>query len=312
MDYINEATVINTPYPYPPPSVTKVDHGTAGSVIVSPDTIKLPTPRKTKEPCLFEKSVEEDGYKQIISSLSPQEIIDMSDPNLPLRHFRADKGDIEKAIKRTKYAIKWRKDLKVKEMLKAAHNPTTPQDEKIRKILMKEAETGKLFVRNYDKEGRAILWIYQKRENTNNPENNIMHLVYQIERMIACTERQGYEKSVIVFDFLGWKMKHASSLDVAKKTIHILQDCYVERIARIYITNSPAVFRTFFNMVKVFLDANTRKKIMFVTEKDRAEMEKYFDPNKVESCIFGTSKVKEYNVEEYFSTPLNVSFDEKC
>lgn len=306
MDHINEAPVINKPYP---PRMTKLDQN-HDTVIMPRDTMTFPTIRKTKEPRMFDKAIEEDGYKQIVDSLSPQEIVNMSDPNLPLRHFRADKGDIEKAIKRTKYAIQWRKQSRVEEILKAAHNPTTPQEEEIRKILMKEAETGKMFVRNYDKEGRAILWIYQKRENTNNPENNIMHLVYQIERMIACTERQGYEKSVIVFDFLGWKMKHASSLDVTKKTIHILQDCYVERIARIYITNSPAVFRTFFNMVKVFLDSNTRKKIVFVTEKERPEMEKYFDPETAESCIFGASKVNDYNVQEYFSTPLNVSFDE--
>jgi len=303
MDNINDAIVTNKPYA----RVTKLGHD---SVITPRATVAVPTIRQTKEPPMFDKAIEEDGYKQIVAALSPQEITDMSDHNLPLRHFRADKGDIEKAIKRTKYAIQWRKESKVEEILKAAHNPTTTEEEKIRKMLMKEAETGKMYVRNYDKEGRAILWIYQKRENTNNPENNIMHLVYQIERMIACTERQGYEKSVIVFDFLGWKMKHSASLDVTKKTIHILQDCYVERIARIYITNSPAVFRTFFNMVKVFLDANTRKKIVFVTDKERPELEKYFDPEKVESCIFGTSNVKEYNVEEYFSTPLNVSFNE--
>lgn len=301
MDHIHEATVINKPYPK-----EEIKHHHEKTKIFPPSC------RETKEPRMFPESVEETGYRQILAALSPQEIIDMVDPNLPLRHFRADKGDIEKAIKRTKYAIQWRKDFRVEELLKAAHNPTTPQEEKIRGVLMKEAETGKMFVRNYDKEGRAILWIYQKRENTNNPEHNIMHLVYQIERMIACSERQGYEKSVIVLDFLGWKMKHASSLDVTKKTIHILQDCYVERIARIYLTNAPSVFRTFFNMVKVFLDPSTKKKIVFVTEKERPEMEKYFDPETAESCIFGTAstKLKEYNVEEYFSTPLNVSFDE--
>ena len=74
----------------------------------------------TKEPRKFDEAVEQEGCRQIIEALTPQERDDMCDPNLPLRHFRADKGNIRKAIKRIKYAIQWRKELKVEEMLKAA------------------------------------------------------------------------------------------------------------------------------------------------------------------------------------------------
>ena len=273
-----------------------------------------PSATATKEPRIYDETMESQGCTKILEALTPEEINSMCDPNLLLRHFRADKGDISKAIKRTKYAIKWRKEFKVEEMLKAAHNPTTDEEKEIQNVLMKEAETGKMFVRGYDNEGRAILYIYQKRENSNNPEHNIMHLVYQIERMIACTERMGFEKAVIVLDFDGWKMKNASSIDLTKKTIHILQDCYVERVARVYFTNPPGVFRTFFKMVKVFLDTNTRKKIMFVTEKDRPEMESNFNLETTESCIFGefgNQHLREFNVEDYFAVPLNVSYDEK-
>lgn len=266
--------------------------------------------RKTKEKRLHDEQTEEEGCRKILEALTPEEIEDMSDENLLIRHYRADKGNIPKAIKRIKYAIKWRKDMKVKEMLKAAHNPETEEEHKIRNILMHEAETGKMFVRGYDKEERAILWIYQKRENSNNPEHNIMHLVYQIERLLSCTEKMGYEKAVIVLDFDGWKMKHASSLDITKKTIHILQDCYVERLARVYFSNAPGIFRTFYSMVKGFIDPNTRNKIKFLT--DEVEKAKYFDPETAESCIFGQSNLREYNVEDYFSVPLNVSFDENA
>ena len=304
MDNIEDAQVKQLPFA---PSAPAIEQTNQVLSITNNDNACVPN----KEPRLYDKSKEDQGCKEILEALTPQEIRDMSDPNLPLRHFRADKGDISKAITRIKYSIKWRRDFKVKEMLKAAHNPETEDEKKIQNILTKEAETGKMFVRGFDNEGRAILWIYQKRENSNHPESNIMHLVYQIERMIACTERMGFEKGVIVLDFAGWKMKHASSLDITKKTIHILQDCYVERLARVYFTNPPGVFRTFFNMVKVFLDPTTRQKIMFITEKDRSEMDKYFNPDTAEPCIFGTSNVREYNVEDYFNIPFNVSFDEQ-
>ena len=157
------------------------------------------------------------------------------------------------------------------------------------------------------------MYMYQKRENTNHPKHNIMHLVYEIERALACTERNGYEKIVVVLDFLGWKMRHASSMEVTKMTIHILQDCYVERVKRIYFTNPPAVFRAFFNMVKVFLDPGTKDKIKFVTDtaKNRKAVEEYFDVETCEKCLFGdTDLKKKFDAEEYFDVPMHVSFDE--
>ena len=265
----------------------------------------------TKEARKFDEAMEREGCAQLIAALTTEELKNMSDPNLPLRHFRADKGNVGKATKRLKYAINWRKENKVEEMLKAAHNPTTPEEVEIRNMLMEEAETGKMCVRGYDKKGRAVMYLYQCRENTHNEENNVKHLIYSIERMIACSKKNNLEKSVLVFDFLGWKMKHASSMSLTKMTIHIVQECYVERIERIYFCNAPGVFRTFFNMVKVFLDPHTKNKILFTTPRDQGKIEEYFDLDKVETCMYGTGNLKEYNVDDYFSTPLNVTFDEK-
>lgn len=287
--------------------------------ISSPEENNLPGPDAaatqrysipTRESLKIDHAIEEEGCRQIIEALTPQERRDMSDPNLPLRHFRADKGNIDKAITRAKYAIKWRKEMKVEEMLKAAHNPSTPEESEIRTMLMKEAETGKIYVRGYDREGRAVMYLYGNRENTHNDETNIKHLVYAIERMIACSKRKNFEKSVLVFDFLGWKLKHACSMALLKMTIHIVQDCYVERIERIYFANAPSIFNTFFNMAKVFLDPHTKDKILFVKPRHKDKLERFFDFETCEKCIFGSKDLKEYNVEDYFSVPLNATFDE--
>jgi hypothetical protein len=287
---------------------------TSSSPSPSPPTI-LPTPIPTKDPRKFDKTTEEEGYRQIIEALTPQEIQNMSDPNLPLRHFRADKGNIKKAIKRIKYAIQWRTQNKVDQMLQAAHHPITPEDHRTRQMLMTESQTGKMYVRGYDKDGRAVMYLTQQLENTYNEANNIRNLIYNIERMIACSHKRNYDKSVLVFDFLGWKMKHASSMALTKMTIHIVQECYVERIDRIYFSNAPSVFRTFFNMVKVFLDPNTKNKIVFVNPEknaDAAKVAERFDLETCERCLSGkVGHLKEYNVEDYFSVPLNVSFDEE-
>lgn len=266
----------------------------------------------SREPRMFDQAKEEEGYQKIIEQLTPEELKAMPDDNMPMRHFRADKGSVEKAIKRIQYAIKWRQDFGVDKILRAATNPTSDEERNIRSILMHESSPGKMYVRNHDKTKRAILYMYPVRENTNHPVHNIMYLVYSIERAIACTEKNGLEKIVIIMDFKDWKMKHAAPMSTTKQTIHILQECYVERLERAYITNAPLIFRTFWNMVKPFLDPVTKSKIVFCSSKAGVnELKSNFDEEKVEACALGTGNLKPFDAEEYFDTPFNMTFDEK-
>ncbi len=260
----------------------------------------------------FSQTEEEEGCRKIVEALTEEELKAMPDENMPRRHFRADKGDITKAIKRIKYAISWRKEFDVNKLIRAAHNPSNDEEEELRSILKHESSPGKMYVRNHDNEGRAILYMYPVKENSRHPENNIMHLVYQLERAIANSEKNGHEKVVIIMDYLDWKMKHASPMSIAKQTIHILQECYVERMARAYMTNAPLMFRTFWNMVKPFLDPYTVQKIVFCTsEAGQEELRKNFDLKKVEKCALGTEELKVFDVEDYYNTPLNTTFDEQ-
>lgn len=271
----------------------------------------------SREPRMFDQAKEEEGCRKIVEQLTPQELNAMPDENMPMRHFRADKGNVEKAIKRIKYAIKWRQEFGVEKILRAATNATSDEEEEeeernIRSILMHESSPGKMYVRNHDKAKRAILYMYPVRENTNHPVHNILYLVYSIERAIACTEKNGLEKIVIIMDFKDWKMNHAAPMSTTKQTIHILQECYVERLERAYITNAPLIFRTFWNMVKPFLDPVTKAKIVFCSSKSGVnELKKNFDEDKVEACALGTGHLKPFDVDEYFDTPFDMTFDEK-
>lgn len=272
---------------------------------------------ESREPRMFDEETESLGVSQILNALSEEEIANMPDANLPLRHLRADKGNIQKAITRTKYAIQWRQEFGVDNIIKAIHDPNAtkadPELQRIRDIIKHEASPGKMYVRNHDKEGRAILYMYPVRENTNHPVHNIMHLVYAIERAIAATEKNGFEKIVIIMDFENWSLKHAAPMETTKQTIHILQECYVERMSRVYFTNAPIMFRTFWNMAKPFIDPVTKKKIVFCSSKPgKEELKKHFDEKKVEKCALGTETLRPFDVDEYFSTPLHITFDESC
>lgn len=100
-------------------------------------------------------------------------------------------------------------------------------------------------------------------------------------------------------------------MKVTKQTIHVMQDCYVERVGRVFFANAPGVFRTFYNMVKVFLDPATKAKILFCSGKAaKIELKKVFHASTTERCIFGTEGLREFDAEEYYSQPMDVSFDE--
>lgn len=264
-----------------------------------------------QEPRMFDAQREQEGCLKIIEALTPEELSIMPDANLPLRHFRADKGNTTKAIKRITYALQWRKEFGVQHILKSATNPETEEEKATYAILKKESSPGKMYVRNHDKEGRAILYMYPVRENSNNHNDNIKHLVYSLERVIACTEKNKKEKIVMVMDFTNWSMRHNPPMKTTKETIHILQECYVERLERVYITNAPLLFRTFWNMVKPFIDPVTKQKIVFASGAAGMEQLKlHLDEKLVEKEAGGVSDLRPFDVDEYYDTPFDQTFDE--
>ena len=77
--------------------------------------------------------------------------------------------------------------------------------------------------------------------------------------------------------------------------------------------NTPVLFRTFWSMVKPFLDPVTKDKIVFCSgKKGRSVMEENFDLSILEKEAFGTDEdLKPYDGQEYFSTPFDTVFDER-
>jgi hypothetical protein len=178
-------------------------------------------------------------------------------------------------------------------------------------ILQYESSTGKIYVRNHDNQGRAIMYMRPQRENSVSAENNIINLVYHIERAISCTKKSGLEKIVMILDFDGYKLRHAPPMSTTKATIHVLEKCYPERLGRAYICNAPLVFRTFWNIVRPFLDPVTKDKVVFCSGKaGMQELKDNFDETKLENCAFGTNDLKEFDHEEYLADPFHRTFDD--
>lgn len=106
------------------------------------------------EPPLLDVKEEESGVKAILKALTDDEREHLADEHMPLRHLRAEKGDVEAAILKIKETIAWRREFQV-EIIK--HCFDKDGDETMRAIIQHENETGKIYVRGYDNDGRVAM-----------------------------------------------------------------------------------------------------------------------------------------------------------
>jgi len=253
------------------------------------------------------------GFRAIMASLSKSEIESMPDKNMPLRYFRAHKGDVPGALNGMRNTLEWRKAFQVDELLQSIQGENGNSE--FAEQLRKEAATCKLYVRGYDSEGRALLYMRPSDENTQNETGNLRNLVYHLEKAIACSNRKGnMDKVGIVIDYKGYSLRNAPPMSTSRKTLDILQNHYPERLHKAYICNPPFVFRTFWAFIKPFIDPVTKQKILFCVGKaGMAQIAKDVGPEnakKLEKCAGGKGKVRPCVATEYMNLPFNVAFDE--
>ena len=65
-------------------------------------------------------------------------------------------------------------------------------------VLTEETETGKIYTRGYDKDGRACMYMRPGNENTTDTDNNMRHLVFQLEKAVACSNKNGHGKICLI------------------------------------------------------------------------------------------------------------------
>ena len=184
-------------------------------------------------------------------------------------------------------------------------------------ILRKENETGKIYVRGYDKDGRSLMYMRPGNENTGNENNNMRHLVFQIEKAVRCSNKNGFGKICLVIDYEGFHISKSPPMSTSKRTLEILQRHYCERLHRAYICNPPFVFRSFYTIIKPFVDPVTKQKVCFcVGHKGLQQIVddvggKSVAHKSLEKCCGGEGDVREFDSTEYMSLPLSTAFDEE-
>jgi len=261
----------------------------------------------------FDNADEVEGVNEIIAALTLEEQESIADEHMPIRHYRAEKGDTKKAIDSIKLSIAWRKEFGVTDLVQCFERNGNSE---LANVIRKENETGKMYVRGHDKEGRALLYMRPGKENTTDEESQLRHLVWQLEKAIACSKKKNMDKVCLLIDFDGFKMKQAPPMATCKKIIHILQAHYPERMYRAYVCNPPFIFRSLWAMIRPFVDPVTKQKVCFCNGKTGLaqiveDMGGDDEAQHLEACAGGPEDKKPFDSKEYLALPFNTTFDEK-
>ncbi|CAH8336706.1 unnamed protein product [Eruca vesicaria subsp. sativa] len=175
--------------------------------------------------------------------------------DLMIRRFlRARDMDIEKASALFFKYLAWKKTVMPKGYI--------PESE-----IANDLSHKKVCMQGHDKKGRPILVILGNRHNPSkgNPEEFKRFVVYSLDKICARMPR-GEEKFRAIVDLEGWGY---SNCDIRGylAALSILQDCYPERLDKLYFVRAPYIFMTAWKVIYPFVDTNTKKKIVFVENK---------------------------------------------
>ncbi|KAJ1816722.1 hypothetical protein LPJ75_001931 [Coemansia sp. RSA 2598] len=183
------------------------------------------------------------------------------DPEVPLdiegwltdeclaRYVRARKGVYEDTKKALRKTIEWR----------ASVRPHALRPD----VVELENRTGKMYFNGFDRFSRPVIYMYNHRQNTKDPDNQIRWVIYTLELCIRhmCP---GVEKVTLAIDATQWGFSSSVSIGTAKKFLDILGNHYPERLGRAVIFMPPKFFVAFYSLVSPFIDPVTKAKVAFV------------------------------------------------
>ncbi|KAL2903713.1 Phosphatidylinositol transfer protein 3 [Bienertia sinuspersici] len=175
--------------------------------------------------------------------------------DLMIRRFlRARNLDVDKASSLLSNYFSWRRSF-------VPNNYISPSE------ICNELLHDKVFMQGVDKQGRPIVVTYGARHKPSKSGTDEFQrfAVYCLDKI--CTRMiEGQEKFVCIADLEGWGYSN-SDIRGYIAVLTILQDCYPERLGKVFIVHVPYMFMAIWKAIYPFIDNKTKKKIVFVENK---------------------------------------------
>jgi hypothetical protein len=169
-----------------------------------------------------------------------------------------------------------------------------------------EMSSGKMYRNGFDLKGRPILYIRDRRKNSDHYENQVLNTISALERLCDTMDlSRGVESWVLLFDFRGYTNANRAPFSMTKEVLSMFLDRYPERLGLGIFVDAPWLFHSLFRLIGGLLPAETKAKVCFVNgtlDEKREQLSKHIDPDVLESMIGGTNNCryvhKKYYAEE--------------
>jgi hypothetical protein len=169
-----------------------------------------------------------------------------------------------------------------------------------------EMSSGKMYRNGFDLKGRPILYIRDRRKNSDHYENQVLNTISALERLCDTMDlARGVESWVLLFDFRGYTNANRAPFSMTKEVLSMFLDRYPERLGLGIFVDAPWLFHSLFRLIGGLLPTETKAKVCFVNgtlEEKREQLSKHIDPDVLESMIGGTNNCryvhKRYYAEE--------------
>eukprot|EP01027_Heterolobosea_sp_BB2_P019389 GEZU01027215.1.p1 GENE.GEZU01027215.1~~GEZU01027215.1.p1 ORF type:complete len:282 (-),score=69.38 GEZU01027215.1:534-1379(-) len=231
----------------------------------------------------------EDKHTLVLTDAEWSMLLNEQAQYLP-RYLRARKWDLKAAYDLLLKTILWRREYK-------------PDQISIEEVKW-QTEKGNTYINGFDKNGSPILYLRAGLDTPYEGDKKLKLMVFQTERA-ASMMRNGVTKMTWIIDLKGYSSK-CFDLTLSTNLVRVMQNHNPERLGTMFILNPPAFFNAAWKILKNVIDANTAKKIVFLSQADCADksklaaiMSEHIDLSVLEEEYGGESKYK-YNHEEYW------------
>ncbi|KAG8098951.1 hypothetical protein GUJ93_ZPchr0013g35582 [Zizania palustris] len=201
------------------------------------------------------------------------------------RFLRARGHNIGKASAMTLRYLQWKREEK-------PGGGAMITDEEVRNELVQE----KLYMQGFDKQRRPLLYVFGARHfpARRDLDEFKRYVVYVLDHTCARlgAAGSGQEKFAAVADLRGWGYYSNCDIRAYLAGLEIMQNYYPERLSRVFLIHVPYVFMAAWKVVYPFIDDNTKKKFVFVADKDlHATLREAIDENNLPEEYGGKLKL---------------------
>ncbi|KAL2462808.1 Sec14p-like phosphatidylinositol transfer family protein [Forsythia ovata] len=211
--------------------------------------------QETTQEGITDESNEEEKEKLALmrATVEKQNLASKDIDDLTMRRFlRARDQNVEKASTMLLKYLEWKRTFVPKGFIAASE-------------VSNEIAQNKMFMQGTDKKGRPIAVVFGARHFSTKGEEFKRFLVFALDKLCA-RMHGGQEKFTIIGDLKGYGYANCD-IRAYIAALSILQDYYPERLGKVFVINAPYIFMTVWKIIYPFIDQNTKKKIVFVGNK---------------------------------------------